>query len=72
MTLEKNRNKYNTIYSSFQKDVITICFTLKRSSDDLNWVCLFVCLFLENFETLWKMAGGFKFDIEVEFGLNLG
>ena len=53
----------------FQRDDITICFTL-LGSDVLNWVCLFVCLFLETFGNFWKKAGDLNF--ELKLNLNLG
>ena len=59
------------IYFSYQKDDITICFTLMGSSDVLDWVREFVCLLLETFGNFWKKAGEFEFGIEIEFGLTL-
>ena len=63
--------KYNIMYFSFQRDVITIWFTLTGSSDIWNWVCLFLCLVLASFGTFcskfqvkWniKMRNRHKFD----------
>ena len=62
---------YIIMYFSFQRDVITIWFTLTGSSDIWNWVCLFLCLVLASFGTFcskfqvkWniKMRNRHKFD----------
>ena len=53
-------------YFSYQKNDITICFTLTGSSDVLNWVCLFVCLLLESFGTFWKKAVDLNFNLDLK------
>ena len=57
------------IYSSFQKDDITIRFRLLHLYQ-ISWTefakSLFICLFtFRTFWNLWKLAGEFKFEIEI-------
>ena len=66
----------NIIYFSFQKDDITICFTLYGIFRCLELSLLknlFVCLLFETFETFWKREGEFEFEfgIEIQFVLTL-